>query len=169
MIRKGNLVQVVTGVVGIECRKPAATALHAHQPIESAAHALRVAVRIMRLMHGPRDDGRVVEIGIKIIPKLKRPTTPGQGGTTYPPIAGFIQQLLRFQPVERAGRCVARVAYPRSPVSPGTQARCPKPAKRRADIGVEFPTTSSFFSARLPRPAARRRGCNPGSPAIRRR
>ena len=78
MIGEGNLVQVVAGIVRIERRKSAVATLHSHQPIERAAHALGVARRIARLMHGPRHHGGIVEIRIEVIRELKRPAAAGQ-------------------------------------------------------------------------------------------
>ena len=103
MIGEGNLVQVVTGIVGIERRKAAVAALHPHQPVERTAHAFIVADRIARLMHGPGNHGCIVEVRIEIIRELKCPTAAGQIGFSDAPIAGLIEQLLGLQPVERAG------------------------------------------------------------------
>jgi hypothetical protein len=60
-------------------------------------------------MHGPGNHGRVVEIRIVIVGKLKRPAAAREPWAIDLPISGFIQQLLGLQPVERAHRRHARL------------------------------------------------------------
>ena len=108
VIGKGDHVEVVAGVVGIESSETAVLALHSHQPIQRATHALGITIRLARLMHGPGDHGGIIEIRVVAVRKLKRPAAAGQCRAIHPPVPGFVQQLPRLQPVERPNRRLGR-------------------------------------------------------------
>src|SRR5271165_3713465 len=108
VIGERDLVEVVAGVVGVERGEAAVLALHSDQPIERAANALGIARRISRLMHGPHDHGRVVEIRVVAVRELKSPTAPGQAAALHLPVSGLIEELPGLQPVERSNRRVGR-------------------------------------------------------------
>ena len=100
MIGERDRVQIVTGVVRIERAKSAVAALHADEPVKGTPHAVCIAGRVARLMHRPNDDCRIVKIGVIAVRELERPAPARQIRSTHAPVAGFIEELSRLQPVE---------------------------------------------------------------------
>ncbi len=101
MIGERNLVEVVIRVVGVEGCIAAVARLHAVNPLGSPLYALPIAI-VAGLQHRPGYHRRIVDVGVVIVAELKRPATAAHARTAVRPVAFFVEQLARPEPVESA-------------------------------------------------------------------
>ena len=113
VIGKGNVVEVVIDVVGVEGAPAAILTLQSHGPLGAARHGLVIAIAraelAPRAIHGHDDDRRIVQIRIMGVAILEGPTAGTHLGAPLGPIALHLQLLQRLQPGEptpRGGHCL---------------------------------------------------------------
>src|SRR5262249_42332497 len=100
VISEGNVAEELAIVVAVECAPTAIAILHAEQPLNTAAnsafHSLRIGIGHALKCH--QHEGGVVDVGIKIIAKFKRPTARFSVLILDLPVAGP-KHLLREHPI----------------------------------------------------------------------
>ena len=101
MVGEGDLVQVGVGVVDVKRRPTAVARLHAEDPFRRALDRLGVA-RLAAPVHRPRDDRRVVDVGVVVVAELERPAAAAQLRPGQAPVPRLVEQLALAQPVEAA-------------------------------------------------------------------
>ena len=106
MIGKGNVVEIVVDIVGVESGPAAVAALQAGRPFDAAGNGLVIAVArrelAARAIHGHDHDRRIVQIGIMGVAILEGPAAGAHVRAPLGPIPLHVALLQRPQPGQAA-------------------------------------------------------------------